>query len=341
MRTWTWNLLVAVGAAVLALAALFFLHGELRLAQAALAGLIGAGLRWWLGPSWSGLPAYLSVPLDLGIAGVGALAASVATLGLSSLEWVVLRLPEAIALTAATILGGTLVLSAVWSHSRLAAQISEQESRLAALRERALQARLGSLQAQINPHFLFNTLNTLSEVVHEDADLAEDLITDLAGMMRYALQSSSGEVSLAQELDTVRRYLRLEQARLDDRLRAEVQVEPGLEEARVPGLLIQPLVENAIRYAVSSRPEGGSVRVSVRAEEEELVVEVADDGFGLPEETLARLEAGESTQGHGAGGAGGGLLSVRERLSLTWPEARFEVDPDHSPGTLIRLRMPR
>lgn len=341
MKTWTWNLVVAVGAALLALAALLFLHGELRLAQAAIAGLIGAGLRWWLGPSWSGLPAYLSVPLDLGIAFVGALAAALATLGLSSLEWSLLRLPEALALAAATALGGTLVLSAVWSHKRLAAEISDQQTHLAALRERALQARLGSLQAQINPHFLFNTLNTLSEVVHEDADLAEDLITDLAGMMRYALASTSGEVALSQELDTVRRYLRLEGARLGDRLVAEVQVEPGLEQARVPGLLIQPLVENAICHAVSSRPEGGRVRVSVRGDESELVVEVCDDGPGLPDEVLARLEAGESTPGHGTGGAGGGLLSVRERLTLTWPSATFEVDPEHTPGTLIRLRMPR
>ena len=131
-----------------------------------------------------------------------------------------------------------------------------QATHLATHQRLALESRLAALSAQINPHFLFNTLNTLAELIHQDEDRAEDLVTDLAAMMRYALQSSAGRVPLTEELEVVRKLLRIQQVRLGDWLRWTVEDSVGLSDVLIPGLLVQPLVENAVRHAIRA-PSGG------------------------------------------------------------------------------------
>ena len=150
-----------------------------------------------------------------------------------------------------------------------------------ALRDATLRARLGALQAQINPHFLFNAFNALAELTHSAPEVAEEMVGDLAHLLRYTLRSSAeGVVPLAQEVETVRRYLRVEKARLGDRLQVEEDIPEDALSRPVPGLILQPIVENAVLHGVAAIPGGGTLRISAEAHDGFLLIRVEDDGRG-------------------------------------------------------------
>ena len=307
--------------------ALVFLHGELRPGQAALCGAFGWAVAQVLAPTWSGLPRFVVGWLAGGVATVGALLAVTGTGVGSGVAYAVLRGPEVIATFVVAGMIGSLVAALGYTHQRLAREVAEQAVRVAKLRERALESHLAALTAQINPHFLFNTLNTLAEVVHEDADAAEGLVTDLAHMMRYVLRSTSRPVRLREELDVVRRFFRLEQVRLGSRLSWSVDADADVEALELPGLLVQPLVENAVRHAVAQSTEGGRVEVRARMIGDRLQVEVADDGPGLPQAIANALHE----PGRGTEGSGGGLYTAAERVRLAWPPGAASLTT--SPGS--------
>jgi LytS/YehU family sensor histidine kinase len=147
---------------------------------------------------------------------------------------------------------------------RAEARAHEKEMRERSLAEAAAKAQSAALQAQINPHFFFNTLNTLSALIPANAECAQEIIGRLADMFRYTLACSRAEnVSLDQELAFTENYLKLEQARFSTRLRITMP-EGGYPDVLLPGLSLQPLVENAIKYGVAPRLEGGAVEVAVR-----------------------------------------------------------------------------
>jgi len=217
---------------------------------------------------------------------------------------------------------------------RLASSLREvEEVRLveARLREEAARAELAALQARINPHFFFNTLNTIASLVEQDPGAAEEVVQTLADLFRYTFRvADSGPVPLAEELEFIEGYLGIEQARFGERLRVIWEVAPGSGAASVPGLLLQPLVENAVTHGIAPLPRGGTVRIRARADGPDLVVEVEDDGAGLPgaAEGLVR-------DGHGLG-------NVRRRLRTLYGDRGglelLRVVPGH--GTLARLRIP-
>lgn len=322
--------------------ALGFLHGELQLGWAFTTALVGAiGLRKVLTRSTGVFPTFLALPLEAGFAAVGVLLAAWVTLVQYPVAYWVLRWRPAVAVALVTAVLGVGLATVIYTHRRLAAEISARELRLAQTQQAALEAQLRALQAQINPHFLFNALNTLAEVVHEDADLAEDLVADLAHMMRYALRSSMGQVPLGEELEVVDRYLRLERARLGERLSVEVEVEPEARALSVPGLILQPLVENAVQHAVAARREGGSVFVQVVRAGAGVAIRVEDDGPGIPAEVIAALSGAPTERPLGTGGAGGGLSSVHRRLSLAYADAPgLQVTERPGGGTRIELLLP-
>lgn len=179
------------------------------------------------------------------------------------------------------------------------------------------QARLVELQARIRPHFLFNTLNTAIALVQVDPDRAEAVLEDLAELFRRALASPATRSTLADEVELAQRYLAIEQLRFGERLSVNWQVDPATEAALVPTLLLQPLVENAVRHGVEADPQGGWIRVQTQRKGERVVVTVTN---GLPADAAAQ---GSARKGHGIA-----LRNVRQRLLLMHDvEAEFEAGP--------------
>jgi sensor histidine kinase YesM len=169
-----------------------------------------------------------------------------------------------------------------------------------------------ALQALINPHFVFNTLNAIVTVIHEDQDKAEELTLRLARLLRHVLDLRGGLISLEAELDIARSYLEIEKVRLENRLRYSLEIPDALLQVPIPGMLLQPLVENAIKHGIRERPEGGSVCVRGSADSQGCCLEIINDGPGF----------------HSTPGVGHGLQLVRNRL-------------DHAYGTHYELRLER
>ena len=321
---------VAAAGLLVGLAATLFLHD----------GLWGWTTLWAVGGSalatrvvrttWSDLPPFVASWLDGGVFVVGVLFL-VATTGLTSgVPYLVLRWTRLVALLTAAGLLATAVGGLAYTHRRLQAEVQAATTRATESQRRALQSRLTALSAQIHPHFLFNTLNTIAEVVHEDEDRAEDLVTDLASMMRYALDHSATRVPLSEELDVVRRLLQIEAVRLGDRLDYELHLDPAAASTRVPGLLVQPLVENAVQHGIAPRVDGGRVSVSVTREGARVRVVVHDDGPGIPADVRARMGEVLPDDVHP-----GGLRNVVERVRLGWADEQATIDIDAAPSRVV------
>jgi two-component sensor histidine kinase len=173
-----------------------------------------------------------------------------------------------------------------------------------------IESRLNALRLHLEPHFLFNTLNAISSEVADNPQLAREMIGDLGALLRRSLDSKgSVEITLAQELALLDHYLSIQRVRFGDRIDIEVDVEPVVLSAMVPSMLLQPLVENAIRHGIERRVSGGRVAVSARKVADQLRIEVTDDGVGLP----ARWRM-ETSKGHG-------VRVTRERLVALYAEA--------------------
>jgi len=216
---------------------------------------------------------------------------------------------------------------------RLAAIVCEQVERMrnAELQALVSQAELRALQAQINPHFLFNALNTLYGTIARENAPARHLVLNLAELFRYSFAANRGLIRLAEELDIVRAYLEIEQLRLGPKLQTEIEVDDELLEIEVPVLSIQPLMENAVKHGVAPRRLGGFVRLLISKEGEMLTVEIANSGtFREPPRDDLRDESR----------AGVGLANVRRRLALCYgDESTFDIS---SAGeiTMVRFSLP-
>jgi two-component system, LytTR family, sensor kinase len=195
----------------------------------------------------------------------------------------------------------------------------------------AYDAQLKMLHYQINPHFLFNTLNAISTLVLEKRnEAAERMLLRLAGFLRYSLDRQPTELTaLSAELEAQRKYLEIEQTRFEDKLQVRFNIEPGLENAQVPSLILQPILENAIKYAITPRAEGGSIDVSARRDKDTLRITIDDDGPGLPPEDQPRRRRGV------------GLVNARERLELIYEERAGLTARNREPnGCRVEIWLP-
>jgi signal transduction histidine kinase len=209
-----------------------------------------------------------------------------------------------------------------------------QDQRRKTLRANALahEAQLKMLQYQLNPHFLFNTLNAISTLILErDNDTANLAVTRLSDFLRYTLHNDPMEkVTLEQELKSLHLYLDIEKVRFQDRLHVNVDVEEGARKGRVPSLVTQPIIENAIKYAVAPREEGGHITITANVVQERLIIELADDGPGINGEE----------QRPGAG-RGVGLRNTAERLrQLYGDEYTLELTKARPSGLRVIIGIP-
>jgi len=206
-------------------------------------------------------------------------------------------------------------------------QLVEKERVEQELRALAAQAELKALKAQINPHFLFNSLNTIAALIHTDPALAEATVERLATMFRYALAGSErGEVRLEEELAFVDDYLAIEQARFGERLRVTQEIAPEVLDLPVPGLIFQPVVENAVKHG---HGEDNRVDLTIRAklDGDAVLIAISDQGPGMP----AGYRIGD--------GLGHGLRNVDERLKKMYGNG-LEILANKPQGAVVRIRIP-
>jgi two-component sensor histidine kinase len=232
-----------------------------------------------------------------------------------------------------SILIGTLIAGVFFlSKTRTDARITAKETalRMKQLENDRLQAQVSALTAQMNPHLLFNALNTVASLVPTDPKKAEEIILRLSELYRGVLDSSRRVThSLTTELDICRAYLAVEHARFGSRLEAFIELHSNInaDSYQVPVLTIQPLVENAVKHGLSTRTRGGKIRIHVYLEQNHLKVQIEDDGVGIGNSTNA--------------GAGTGIMNCRDRIKLTYGEAgKLELLPRQEGGTLALMSLP-
>jgi two-component system LytT family sensor kinase len=199
----------------------------------------------------------------------------------------------------------------------------------AQLETRLVEARLRTLEAELHPHFLFNTLHAISSLVHTNPDAADRMISRLSDLLRITFdRTGSVGISLQEELEFLQKYLEIEQTRFHDRLSVRFDIDPETLDAEVPRLILQPLVENAIKHGVSPQPGAGLVQIASRKRGDTLWVEVSDNGVGLSAGARARLRSGI------------GLSNTRDRLECMYGAAHRIEFSDQAKGLAVRLEIP-
>ena len=212
--------------------------------------------------------------------------------------------------------------------SRYFALYKTRQVHASELEARLTKTHLQLLRTQLQPHFLFNTLNTVAELVHSDPDTADQMITRLGRLLRLSLDHAGHQVvPLRQEIEFLRMYVEIEQVRFQDRLQIVWDLAPDTLEAAVPTLLWHPVLENAIRHGVTPLAGRGRIVIASHRNGEDLVLEIRDNGRGLPAGGIPR--------------EGVGLRNIRERVDqLYGSRARFTLEPAMGGGTIATLRLP-
>ncbi len=198
------------------------------------------------------------------------------------------------------------------------------------------EAKLEALHAQINPHFLFNTLNTIISFSRTDPHKTRQMLIHLADFFRHSLKKHEALITLKEELEYVNTYLFLEKARFGDKLKVVMEIDKDLLSSRLPVLSLQPLVENAIRHGVSSKIEGGTVKIIAQVEGEDFLAKVIDDGVGISTFQLTQI----LTPGYGSGN-GVGLSNVDERLKgIYGKDYGIRISSVVDRGTTVQIKIP-
>jgi two-component system LytT family sensor kinase len=214
----------------------------------------------------------------------------------------------------------------VWSSTRNEVRLEEQARLL-------LTARLETLASQINPHFLFNTLNSIASLIRVNPERARTMVVQLARIMRRRLRSQDHFSPLRDELDFIGDYLAIELERFGDKLRVVREIDPATADVLVPSMLLQPLVENSIRHGIAGKVDGGTITLRARRTGERLMIEVEDDGVGIP---VVPESAPAATPGTGIG-----VSNVRERLHVLYnQDYSMVIESQPGCGTRILIEVP-
>jgi signal transduction histidine kinase len=222
-------------------------------------------------------------------------------------------------------------------------QVEEQNDQLIKLENQATSAQLAMLRYQLNPHFLFNTLNSISTLVLlKQTEPANAMLTRLSSFLRYSLSNEpTGRVTVAQEVETLKLYLDIERMRFEDRLRTTFAIDPASEPGLLPSLLLQPLVENAIKYAVTPQEAGAEITISTQLVGPNLRITVSDTGPGLQTDASDNRLTGVSFDGGEPVSTGVGLANTRDRLAQAYGDQhRFEVFDPPEGGFAVQIEIP-
>jgi len=235
------------------------------------------------------------------------------------------ELPYSLAISAiyATTLFAVAIPLKIWNNTRNEKKLEEQSRLL-------VEARLAALTSQINPHFLFNTLNSVSSLIRTNPTQARIMVLKLSQVLRRLLRKHENFSTLREELSFIDDYLAIEVTRFGEKLRFEKDVAEETLDILVPSMLLQPLVENSIKHGLSSKVEGGTIRIQIRSSGGKLQLLVEDDGVGIPESKLATL------LDHGIG-----VSNVNERLKVLFgTEYRMWIESQPGQGTRIQMELP-
>jgi two-component system LytT family sensor kinase len=240
-----------------------------------------------------------------------------------------------------TLLGGW---SALYYAINFFLTVEQQADRLERLEAQATAAQLAMLRYQLNPHFLFNTLNSISTLVLlKQTEPANAMLTRLSGFLRHTLIAEPGsQVTLAQEIETLQLYLDIERMRFEERLRTHFEIDDAALDAQLPAMLLQPLVENAIKYAVSPQEEGARIALNARVIGDRLRLTVEDTGPGI--EDMQRFMAGDTPGSFAPGrpvSTGVGLANIRNRLAQAYGDTHlFETRSEAGGGFTVLIEIP-
>ncbi len=334
-----------LGGSIISLPA-FFHHEWLSMPVAATAGLVGGLIRqaipnteeiWRLGPftflstprmivrffrgrklSWEMLPLAAIVALELGRQALG---------HATKPQWL-FYLDVGQIWTLALVLLSTVMAVAVpmkiWNNTRIEMNLEQHQQLL-------LKARMDALTAQINPHFLFNTLNTVSSLIRYDPDTARGVVIKLSNILRRLLRKHETFVPLQEELDFIDDYLDIEVARFGrDNLQIHKEIEESTLDAFVPSMLLQPIVENALKHGLAAKLGGGQITIRTATQDSRLIIEIEDNGVGIPEDRMSQVYVD-----------GIGISNVHERLRVLYgADFRMEITSREGEGTRIRIEVP-
>lgn len=209
-------------------------------------------------------------------------------------------------------------------------QFRERELKAAQFEARLAQARMHVLKMQLHPHFLFNTHNAISELIYKDPEAAEQMLTNLSDLLRISLENLEVEkIPLQQELDFLNKYLEIEQIRFQDRLKVKFQIKPETLDAIVPNMILQPLVENAIRHGIAPLARGGTIEIKAFVKDEKLHLQISDNGVGVPFGNPAEIIEGI------------GLSNTRARLNHLYADKHvLDIQPNGDSGLIVSLIIP-
>lgn len=226
--------------------------------------------------------------------------------------------------------------------ANLARNLFEENIRRIDAEKQLSVTRFAMLKNQMNPHFLFNTLNLIAQTANqEQAGETQSLLKRLSDLLRYNLYNTRDQVLLKEELEVLRSYMYIQESRFRDRLLFWVECDAALDLVRIPSFTLQPLVENAISHGIASRQEGGLVRVKIAQKNGWVRIAVTDNGVGIEPERLQKLRDGsEAAKGQERKHSGIGINNVRNRLLLLYPEGQFRIFSKKGWGTSIVLRFP-
>jgi two-component system, LytTR family, sensor kinase len=334
-----------LGGSIISLPA-FFNHEWLSMPVAAAAGLVGGLIRqavpnteeiWKLGPftflstprwlvrlfrgarmSWEMLPLGACVALEVGRQALG---------HATKPQWLFF-LDAGKSWGLALVLLSTVMAIAVpmkiWNNTRIEMNLEQHQQLL-------LKARMDALSAQINPHFLFNTLNTVSSLIRYDPDTARGVVIKLSNILRRLLRKHETFVPLQEELDFIDDYLDIEVARFGrDNLRIHKQIEEPTLDAFVPSMLLQPIVENALKHGLAAKLGGGEITIRTSTRDGRLIIEIEDNGVGIPQDRMSQVF-----------GDGIGISNVHERLRVLYGgDFQMNISSQEGEGTRIRIEIP-